>query len=133
LRQYASSAAAPSPWLIGAAAALWAVLWFGLVLLGFGIAPRFPPGVAVAGAAAIVALIVLVLPRLAAGPAWRTAHSYALVFGAMLGSMGAGFIGFIGALPRDLGFKIVSNLVAVILMTWLGVRLRAAGQPADAK
>jgi hypothetical protein len=42
----------------------------------------------------------------------------------MLGSMMAGFIGFIGSAPADLYFKILVNLLAVALLIALGLRAR---------
>jgi hypothetical protein len=35
--------------------------------------------------------------------------------------MAVGFVGFIGATPRDLYFKVITNLVAVALLAWLGL------------
>jgi hypothetical protein len=117
----------PPPWLLGTAGALWAVLWYGLVLLGFGIAPSFPPLVAVGAGLLLAAVILVLLPRWAAGPRWHRGHEFAAIFGAMLGSMMAGFIGFIGAAPADLYFKVAVDLLAVALMIHLGLRRRAGG------
>jgi hypothetical protein len=115
----------PSPWLIGGLAALWAVLWYGLVVLAFGLKPDFPPAVAVTAGLATTALVLWLQPRWTASPLWRTAHDYALVAGATAGSMAVGFVGFIGATPQDLYFKVITNLVAVALLAWLGLaRLR---------
>lgn len=50
--------------------------------------------------------------------------SFALIFGVMIGSMMAGFVGFIGAAPMDLYFKIVVNILAVFLMIRLGLRMK---------
>src|SRR5438445_9309347 len=36
----------PRPWLLGLLGAIWAVLWFGLVVLAFGIDPSFPEAAA---------------------------------------------------------------------------------------
>ena len=52
--------------------------------------------------------------------------AYGLVFGTMIGSMGVSFIGFIGAAPADLWFKIVADAIAFILLVWLGLRLKRA-------
>jgi hypothetical protein len=114
----------PAPWLLGAAGALWAVLWYGLVLLGFGIAPSFPPAAAVGAGLLLAALILCLLPRWAAGPRWRRGHEFGVIFGTMLGSMLAGFIGFIGSAPADLYFKVFMNLLAVALMIALALRTR---------
>jgi hypothetical protein len=116
---------APPPWLLGVMGAVWAVLWYGLVLLAFGIAPSFPPQLAVLSGLVLTAAILFFLPRFAAGPDWRRGHEFALVFGTMLGSMMAGFVGFLGASRADLLFKILVDIVAVALMIALGLRLRA--------
>ncbi|MGC8640203.1 MAG: hypothetical protein ACP5XB_10050 [Isosphaeraceae bacterium] len=112
----------PPAWLVGTAGALWAVLWYGLVLLGFGIAPWFPPIVAVVAGFSLAAAIVLVLPRWAADPGWQFGHEFAVLFGTMLGSMLVGFVGFLGAWPPDVYFKVVVDLIAVVLMIDLGIR-----------
>lgn len=118
----------PPAWLVGTAGAVWAVLWYGLVLLGFGIAPWFPPLVAVAAGLCLAATIVLVLPRWAADPGWQFGHEFAVIFGTMLGSMLVGFVGFLGAWPPDVYFKVVVDLIAVGLMVVLGLKLsRGAG------
>jgi hypothetical protein len=114
----------PSPWLLGIAGALWAVLWYGLVLLGFGIAPSFPPAVAIGAGILLATMIVCLLPRWAADPLWRRGHEFGVIFGTMLGSMMAGFIGFIGSAPVDLYFKVLANVVAVVLMITLGLTRR---------
>jgi hypothetical protein len=110
----------PPPWLLGLAGGLWAVLWYGLVLLGFGIAPWCPPALAVGGGIVLATLIVFLLPRWAADSEWHVTHEFSVIFGTMLGSMLVGFIGFIGAWPPDLYFKIFVDLVAVYFMIVLG-------------
>jgi hypothetical protein len=117
----------PPPWLLGIAGAVGAILWYGLVLLGFGIAPSFPPPVAVGAGLLLAASASFLLPRWAADPRWQGGHKFAAIFGTMLGSMLAGFIGFIGAAPADLYFKILVDLLAVVLLIALGVRVKARG------
>src|SRR5262249_34284268 len=60
---------------------------------------------------------------------WQRGHAFALVFGTMLGSMLAGFIGFLGAARADLSFKILVDLLAVALMLALGSRIRRSSKP----
>src|SRR6516225_9090870 len=95
----------PPPWLLGTA-------------------PWFPPAVAVAAGLLLAAVVLFSLPRWSADPRWRRGHEFGLIFGTMLGSMMVGFIGFIGAAPLDLFFKIVVNLLAVALLIALGLRRR---------
>jgi hypothetical protein len=119
LAKPAKPLSAPRPWLVFALSVVPPVLWYLLVLLAFGVRTDFPPGVAAAGALLLVAGVLAVFPRWVADPAWSDMHSYATVFGVMIGSMGAGYIGF-GADPVDLGGKIVMNVLAVLLMVALG-------------
>jgi hypothetical protein len=113
----------PAP-VVGLLAAVWAILWYGLALLGFGIAPALPPARAIGPALLSLALILWLAPRWAADPRWSAGRRYALVFGAMLGSMAAGFIGFLGPPTVDLWFKLAIDALAVALMVWLGLSLR---------
>jgi hypothetical protein len=114
----------PPPWLIGAAACVWATLWFVLVLLAFGIAPQFPPAVAMGVGILLAAAILYLLPRWTAHPLWGDRHQFATIFGVILGSMLLSFVGFIGSLPADLYFKIGIDALAVVLLIALGRRLR---------
>jgi hypothetical protein len=123
LAQPAAPLKPPAPWLIGAAAFVWATLWYGLVLLGFGIAPQFPPAIAVAGGVLLSAGIFILLPRWAAHPLWLEGHKFATIFGALVGSMLVSFIGFIGSLPLDLYFKISIDALALVLLIALGRQL----------
>jgi hypothetical protein len=114
----------PAPMLVGVIGALWAALWYGLVLLAFGIAPSFPPSMAVGAGLLMAAGILFMLPRWTVDPHWRHSHAFAVIFGTMLGSMMVSFIGFIGAARGDLYFKIVVNILAVVLMVALGFKVR---------
>jgi hypothetical protein len=95
----------PPPWQIGVIACAWATLWFVLVLLAFGIAPQFPPAVAIGVGILLSAAILLLLPRWTAHPGWGIGHQFATIFGVILGSMLLSFVGFIGSLSLDLYFK----------------------------
>lgn len=117
----------PPAWGIAGCGFVWAVLWYGLVLLGFGIEPAFPPALAVGAGLILLSAILLRLPRWTAHTDWRVNYNHALVFGAMTGAMLAGFIGFIGwSTKPDLYFKIAANIVAVGLMIMLGLRIKSA-------
>jgi hypothetical protein len=113
---------APQPWLVFILSIVPPVLWYGLVLLCFGVRIDFPPGIAAIGALVLVAGVLAAFPRWVADPAWSDVHSYAAVFGMILGSMGAGYVGF-GTDPIDFGGKIALNVLAVLLMVALGRRV----------
>ena len=114
----------PPPWVMGSAGCVWATLWYALVLLAFGIAPQFPPAIAVGASMLVSVAIVLLLPRWAAHPLWGLPHQFATIFGVILGSMLLSFVGFIGGLRTDLYFKIVVDTLALLLLMAFGARLR---------
>jgi hypothetical protein len=118
---------APAPWVIGVAGGMWAVVWYGLVLLGFGIAPSFPPAIAVAVGVVLAAGILLLLPRWSASPGWSIQHLFGVIFGTMAGSMVVSFIGFLGSARMDLYFKILVDVLAVVLMVMLGAKVGRKG------
>ncbi|HEX5472366.1 MAG TPA: hypothetical protein VFW73_10790 [Lacipirellulaceae bacterium] len=113
----------PARWVLSTAACLWATLWYILVLLAFGIAPQFPPAIAVAGGLALTQAVVYLLPRWAAHPEWDDSYQFAIIFGTILGSMLLSFIGFIGSLSMDLYFKLIADAVAILLLIALGARI----------
>ncbi len=122
----ASAPLAPPPaWVAGLLGSLWAVLWYGLVLLGFGVAPTFPPAIAVAGGLLLAAAPLLLLPRWTAHPGWQPHCTCAVLCGTMLGAMLVSFLGFVGALRMDLYFKIAIDLAAAGGMIALGRRVRS--------
>lgn len=114
----------PSPWAIGVIGVVIAILWYGLVLLAFGIRPDFPVTIATAMGVMIALLGLLLFPRWSADRGWNHTYRFATVAGVMLGSMGVGFVGFIGASPFDLYGKAVLNAVAVVLLIVLASRLK---------
>jgi hypothetical protein len=118
----------PAPWLIGAASCIWAMLWYALVLLAFGIEPRFPPAVAVGAGVTLTSLILLLLPRWTAHREWTDRHQFATIFGTIVGSMMLSFVGFIGSLRMDLYFKIGVDALALFLLIALGTRLQRANR-----
>jgi hypothetical protein len=98
---------------------IWATLLYGLVVLGFGGDPDFPPLAAVGAGFLLAAAALLFVPRWAAHPRWSGKASFDLIFGLSLGAMGSGFIGFIGTTGADLYFKVVTNLIAIVLLILL--------------
>lgn len=106
----------PSPTILTIASALWAILLYALTLLAFGIAPHFPPLAAILLGLLLAAIPPLSLPRWQAHVRWQSHHTFAVILGALLGSMAAGFIGFLGSSGPDLYFKVIVNIIAVILL-----------------
>ena len=126
--RFTATARPPAPAVLGILAAVWAALWYMLVVLAFGIAPQLSAPAVFAAALVVMILVLLTLPRCAAHPAWTARHAYGLALGALVGSMLTSFIGFVGAAPADLWFKAVIDLIAFGLMILLGRRVaRSAG------
>jgi hypothetical protein len=115
-----------APWLMATTSAIWTVPLYGLVLLGFGIAPGFPPLIAIAGGLFLLTTALFFIPRWAADPRWQQRHLFALMAGTILGSMLIGFVGFMGAPGPDLYFKIITNIIAVVLLIALGSRIASS-------
>lgn len=118
-----STVPAPLPLSLAILSAAWAALWFGLAVLAFGIAPQVSPIGAAAAGLFIALLLLFFVPRWAADPGWDRRHSYALICGGLCGSMAVSFVGFIGAAPMDLWFKIVIDVLALGWLVWLGNRV----------
>jgi len=117
--------APPPPILLIITAAIWSILLYGLVLLGFGIAPQFPPLIAVIIGLLLAIAGLLTIPRWKSHQRWKSLHIFALVLGILLGSMAISFIGFIGSAGPDLYFKIIMDGIAVILLAiWAFKRVR---------
>jgi len=115
-----TAARPPAPIPLGLGGAIWAVLWFWLAALAFGVAPQLSgPGMFAVGSALTLA-VLLTLPRWTAHPDWTDRHAFGLVFGTLTGAMLVSFVGFVGAAAEDLWFKIATNLTALGLMVLLG-------------
>lgn len=114
----------PSPWLVALCGILWSVLLYAMVLLAFGIAPQVPPVAPIGAWVIAVAIALGVLPHWTAHPDWRPAHRYALIFGVVGSAMAVSCFGFQGSPLPDIIFKVATNVIAVILLVWLGLSLR---------
>jgi hypothetical protein len=106
------------------------VVVFGLELLAFGISPPFPPLAAVAIGFALVALMIAFVPRFFADATWNSSHQVGILYGAIITNMAIFFLGLRDAPPLDFYGKVVLDAVAVVLLLWLAMWLRAA--PEDA-
>jgi hypothetical protein len=114
-----------APWALALCGFIAASIWYGLVVLAFGIDPQFPPAVAVAVGLAVAVAVVYLLPRFSAHPAWHDAHRMGVVFGTIVGAMSVSFAGFIYAtLPLDLYGKILLDLLALAGLIALARRRR---------
>ena len=121
----------PAPWLAGLAGALWAVAWFVIEVLAFGIAPDLSPMIAIVGGLVVCAAMLAVAPGWTRHPGWSDRHRAWLLAGTMIVTMAVFFQAFVGAAPADLLFKQISNAIAALLFVWLVMRVERRPAPAD--
>jgi len=114
------SKTAPHLTLLSTLPAIWAILLFAIALLAFGIAPQFPP------ALAILLGLLLAITAITTVPRWNLSphHLFILLASILTGSMAVSFIGFIDTAGPDLYFKIIINFIAVVLLIPLGSKIR---------
>jgi hypothetical protein len=121
LARPAKPIAPPPPFVVSLLAFLFAALLEALAALAFGAWPQVPPAAALGAAALVFALALVLTPAWAAHANWRDAHRYALMFGAIVGNMGAGYLGYIwNTSPIDLWGKTILDGVALAALIALG-------------
>jgi hypothetical protein len=114
--------AVPQPTIVAALAFMLALPWFALIKLSYGEIPGLPPWLAMIGGIALAVLALTIIVRWSSSCAWQPMHRLALVSGAIMASMVAGF-GLGPWRPIDLMGKIVFNVTAVLLLIGLTRRL----------
>lgn len=90
---------------LGIAAALWAVLWYGLVLLAFGIDPAFSPGLAVGAGVVLTAGMLLFLPRWVGDPRWDERATWRPFSADWPDRWGSAFLDFLGGVPPRISYS----------------------------
>jgi hypothetical protein len=123
---------APRPWLALLVAFLFALFWFVLVVLSVGVAPTLPATAAVVSALVLATLAFWLIWRWSASPTWGDAHRLALISGALLASMLAGFLVSGAREPVDVIGKLVLNILAVAGLSLLAVQIRRRERVEDA-
>lgn len=113
------------PWLVGLIASVLSILWFALVLVPYVVPASLPATLPLVMWSVIAIGTALLVRRWSSSAMWGVRHRFALVFGALVGSMLAGFI-VNGVLlsPTDLVGKLVLNVLAIVLMAYLGWKIR---------
>ncbi|MEP6899753.1 MAG: hypothetical protein ABI870_14600 [Rhodanobacter sp.] len=129
----AGQVAPPPAWLLAVLGAIWSVLWYGLVVIAFGIAPSLPPAIPMSAGLLIAAAMLYVVPCWITSTGWTPRHALWLVVATACGLMAVSFVGFQGAPTADLYFKAVTNALAVVGLGLLGWRLRREPQRAAGK
>ena len=87
----AKTGTVPPPILVGLAAFGLAVPWFALIFLAYGSMPTLPVAVPMIGGLALAGFAFVLIARWSRSPAWSDSSRLALIFGATLASMLAGF------------------------------------------
>lgn len=127
----ANTRVAPHPWLVGVVACVLGLLWFAPLLLHYGIFPAFPFVLALVFILALAVGTLWLILYWSAAQGWGDEQRLALIFGAILACMLAGFL-FSGiALPIDFIWKGVCDLIAILVLSYLGwkIRRRAVALP----
>jgi hypothetical protein len=111
--------AAPRSWLVGAAAFVAGLLWFAPLALHSGSFPTFPVAIAVVLILAWAAGTLLLIRYWSASKNWGDAQRMALIFGALMANMLAGYKASGITLPIDFIGKAAFNMIAVIGLLYL--------------
>ena len=116
---------APAPTLVGLAAFMLALPWFALIFLAYDVLPNLPVAIPMAIGVILAGVAFALIARWSSTPGWRDSSRLALIFGAVVASMIAGFLVFaLGrALPIDVIGKLVLNVIAVAWLIRLARRL----------
>lgn len=125
---------APQPWLVGLAAFVSGLLWFAPLFLHYGLFPAFPVVIAVALILAWAAGTFFLIRYWSGGQNWGDGQRMALIFGALMASMLAGFRLSGIVLPIDYIGKAVFNVIAVLgllYLTWKIQQRKAAEATLD--
>jgi hypothetical protein len=111
----------PRPWLVGLAACILGLPWFGLVLLAYNAFPALPAVIPLMGGLALVVVAYALVRYWSRSNEWRDSSRLALISGGLTASMLAGFLIFKlgGAEPVDVVGKLILNVGAV----WFLLRL----------
>jgi hypothetical protein len=116
---------APELWLVGLVAFVLALPWFTLIFLAYGAWPTLPFLIPMIAGLALAGVAYFLIAHWSRSPAWHDSSRLALIFGALIASMLAGFLVLKlgGATTIDVIGKLVLNVVAVLLLIGLARRI----------
>ena len=115
---------APDPWLVGLAAFVLGLPWFGLVLLAYNAFPALPAAIPLVGGLILAVIAYALITRWFRTIGWRDSSRLALITGGLMASMVAGFLIFKlgGAQMIDIVGKLILNVLAVLFLLRLARR-----------
>jgi hypothetical protein len=122
-RRPSPSAARPRPWLVGLAALVLGLPWYGLLVVVFGRSMGLPPWIPMVVGSAWALAAYAIVRRWASGAGWSDMHRWSLSLGALLTGMLGGFLGAGGWSRSDTVAKAIMNALAVAGMIALGLRI----------
>ncbi|QBD80766.1 hypothetical protein EPA93_34280 [Ktedonosporobacter rubrisoli] len=115
---------APHSWLVGIVAFVSGLLWFAPLLLHYGLFPAFPFALALVLILALAVGTLWLIWYWSAAQDWGDRQRLALIFGALLACMLAGFP-FSGiVLTIDFIWKGVCDLLALLALAYLAWKIR---------
>lgn len=123
LPMHNSTRTAPHPWLVGIVTFVLGLSWFAQLYLHYGLFPAFPVAIAVVLILAWAAGTFLLIRYWSSGQGWSDAHRLALIFGALIASMLAGFQLSGITLPIDFIGKLILNVIAILALAYLSWRI----------
>ena len=104
-----------------------ALPWFALIFLAYGALPALPTGIPLLAGLGLAGVAFTVINHWAKSPAWGDSSRLALIFGALLASMLAGFLVFWfgGAERVDVVGKLVLNVIAIVFLVGLSNKIQS--------
>ena len=115
---------APLPWLVGGLTFVVSLTWFYLVFLAYFKNINLPAAIPAMAGLIMASGFFALITNWSGRSGWQDKHRFALVFGAMIASMSAGFIVSGMTLPIDFLGKFVMDLIALSLLVFLRRRIR---------
>jgi hypothetical protein len=115
----------PSPWQMGLIVFLLSLPWFSLAILPYILPEFIPMAVCIMIGVVWAAAAFVLIGYWSSSSSWNEAHRMALVFGALLASMLAGFM-INGPIlsPLDLAGKTCLDLLTLLLLARLAIKIQ---------
>jgi hypothetical protein len=100
------------------------LLWFALVAFAFNVFPGVPAVAPLVAGIALASVVIILIQSLSSGQDWGDSGRFAMVFGGISASMLAGYWASGTVLWVDLIGKTIFDVVALLLLLYLGMKIR---------